>query len=249
MERPSTAFEQRQAEPAVTECKRLPESLNQRLAAYASAAVAAGVGILALAQPAEAGIISSNANLTINLANSPQRLTIVKSVAGFEFTDTNRLNPVHLGEQGLFNLRALHSGTKTNPGEVARLASGQSVGPGMFFTANPADMAAVSAGGKLLFNWPNQKGYLGFDFTKTQLGKNGSTYFGFVCMSVTVSSKKKDIIGKVTGWAYESTKKQAIVTAPCGKAAKTPEPGSGSLELLALGAAGLLLLRNRRRVA
>ena len=57
----------------------LPEGVNKRLTAYALAAGAAGVGVLALAQPAEADIIVKSENIVINSSHPNETLTIVGS--------------------------------------------------------------------------------------------------------------------------------------------------------------------------
>lgn len=62
--------------PLTRSATNLSANLNQRLLGYATAATAAGVGALALAQPAEAKIIYTAANIPITVNGSPVQLDL-----------------------------------------------------------------------------------------------------------------------------------------------------------------------------
>src|ERR1700720_3949367 len=67
----------------------LSESINQHLNMYALAATAAGVGFLALSQPAEAKIVYTPASVTIVPNNTITLDLNHDGVADFSFKDTS----------------------------------------------------------------------------------------------------------------------------------------------------------------
>ena len=78
----------------------------------------------------------------------------------------------------------------------------------------------------------NKSGYLGFEFTF-----GGKTHFGCAHLNVTTFP----VEGFISEFAYDSVPGQSI---QAGQTSAIPEPGT--LSLLALGAAGLAVLRKRK---
>jgi hypothetical protein len=74
--------------------------------------------------------------------------------------------------------------------------------------------------------------------------QNGDTHYGWVRFSFE-DTNHDGWLDKltVTDWAYESVADHAITAGEI----PTPEPGTMSLSVLALGSAGVLALRRRRK--
>lgn len=207
-----------------TKPTQLPESLNSRLRAYALAASAAGVGLLALAEPAQANIVVDTTPISIGV-NSTEYLTI-NGVHQLQFINSS----IRFGSSGELNL--------FGPGHVINtpLPLDALIGPGGPFTTRGTNLARNSvtvANGP----WANQTGYLGFEFVS-----HSQTYFGWAHLKVTASGIYGDgETGYISEFAYETDPNTAI------KAGETAgEPGTPALVLMALGALGLGALRKRR---
>jgi hypothetical protein len=202
----------------------LPDGVNKRLTAYAPAAGAAGVGVLALAQPAEADIIVKSANIVINSSHPNETLTIVGS---------HRLNfhfyipPFGMPSTAISVAGEGASVLCTIPGPfVIHLYAGGPIGP-------PAGSSPFIPFGLFFFgSWGSRPGYMGFDFANR---------FGWAKM--TFNPFRTSAL--LTEFAYNTVPGQAIFAG----LTTVPEPGTAALALLALGALGLSALRGRKRSA
>jgi hypothetical protein len=229
----------------------LPEGLNKRLAVYALAAGAAGVGALALAVPADAAIISHSVSLGIP-CNSTTQLNIAGPVH-LSFFDLCGPVPnsggigLAVGAQGSIAV-AMSSGIVCPCGSrgplPARLPKGSPIGSRDSFGSGVIARSRTPQGHWGAFGPPN-RGYLGFEF-----GAN-SKHFGWVALSVfhvgvissrVNSSNQFGFVGLIKGYAYDTI---AGKTIDAGQT--VPEPTT--LSLLALGALGLFALRKRKRSA
>ena len=132
------------------------------------------------------------------------------------------------------------------------VAPGTVIGPGSTFTTGSNGILSKTSAVSPVFNqypWPNdstQFRYLGIEFQDAALGPG--TYYGWI----SVSAETDDSIATVNGYAYNSVANACIgagqTSGTCvNTLAQTPEPSS--LALLALGAAGLAVLRARRKSA
>jgi hypothetical protein len=211
----------------------LRSSTHQRLNMYALAAGAAGVGMLALTQPAEAKIIYTPANVTILGPHGSYRLDLNHDgVAEYTLGNTT----FHNTDQHIWNLS--ETGVAGNavvgtfiyrgfPESAHAFNKGDQIGPGLLFFQGPEKMVSFYSGGggySADGNWVNVRNrYLGLKFRIA-----GQTHYGWARFSVEVKTGPVRVIATLTGYAYESAADTAIV------AGQTSAPGAEALNLPAL---------------
>jgi hypothetical protein len=236
--------------PARTPAK-LSESVHQRLNMYALAAGAAGVGVLALSQPAGAKIVYTPAHRVIGPHQS-YKIDLNHD----KITDFTISNFATCGtDQCVYALfqkpRAGNSavGYNFNSGLMleSALKPGARIGPGGHFQKGTGALVeAVFSSGGLSTNvfgpWPNMKDrYLGLKF---QI--KGKTHYGWARLSVQVS--KTTITSTLTGYAYETIPNKPIIAgkengtddspALNTESLATPASAPATLGMLATGARG-----------
>jgi hypothetical protein len=230
--------------------KRLPQRstpalLNQRLNLYALAAGAAGVSLLALAQPAEAEVIFTPTHFVIGVGGIHSYDLDIDGdgVTDFAINAAHRCNT----DQCFYNLF-----DRVPPGngivgsargggwspEAAVLKRGTPIGPSQRFFGKVVSMASFYFGGggsSANGNWANVSNrFLGLSFKI-----NGETHYGWARLSV--KDAHLQITAVLTGYAYETVANQPIkagqtsgtdvgLTAP-----DTADPTHGTLGALALG--------------
>jgi hypothetical protein len=237
----------------------LSDSLNHHLNMYAVAAGAAGVGILALAQPAEARIVYTPANVQILGPRSFYLIDLNQDgVADFAITNTTNFNT----DQAFWDLFVRPNqgnavvGTfvyQGFPPNARALPLGARIGSaGQHFYSQPAKMESFYVGGggySAHGNWNNVTNhYLGFKF---QIA--GETHYGWARFDVRVLTGPVRINALLTGYAYETIPNRPIVA---GKTSGPAEPESPAffspppvprrlptLGLLAMGSSGLSVWR------
>jgi hypothetical protein len=241
------------------------DSIQRQLNMYAVAAGAAGVGILALAQNAEARIVYTPAHKTIGshstlsldlnhdgvvdftLSNSSE--ASVKWSSQFLSATGQASGNEVWGESRYFGAAALRAGTvirnnlRFGPGKH-QMAVVRLLHPSSRYTCRDP--------------WVNVKNrYLGLKFVI-----KGKTHFGWARLSVTCSTSPLPTVGAVlTGYAYETTPNKAIIAgktkgADDGSSMEQPDPVSltapapepATLGLLAMGAPGLSIWRREESV-
>ncbi|HXJ95586.1 MAG TPA: PEP-CTERM sorting domain-containing protein [Terriglobia bacterium] len=256
------AFDRNNNGPAA-KATRISERLEQRLAAYALAAGAAGVGLLAAA-PARADVIYTPANQT--LTNGTLIIDLNHdAVSDFQFTNFGGSLPCCVkrldGGQSVF-FRTLNVNGLGNPGNqvmlqgssAAALERGALIGPGANF-GSPRAMAGevyviaystgTGQGRKSAYPfgpWANN----GERFLGLMFDVSGQEHFGWAELTVTTGVTpgfpgSPFVTATLTGYAYDTVAGQSL-TAGQGQ---TSEPGT--LGLLALGSLGLGLWRRRKR--
>ena len=228
----------------------LGEQFHRRLANYAAAAGAAGVGILAMAQPANAEIVYVPENQPITtgayVAINPHGITVV-----------NLHNEPGATTSGITDeLWASGSVAAAAIARIAALKQGEPIGPGHRFS----DFGLLAFRWKTNYNgragttgsWVNvRQRYLGFEF-----GINGQAHYGWARLTV-MNGPGVSIKSILTGYAYNTIAGQQILAGqtsadlatqpdpealanqatPQLLAAEGPKPGT--LGLLALGSLGI----------
>jgi hypothetical protein len=237
-----------QSEPSQSRtAARVNAKLDKHLSAYVTAASAAGVGILALAQPAEARIVYTPTNtlvkdsVSIDLNQDGIADFAVGHFPGYSHSLLLDVNPLVTG-----------NAIRGRTGEAGAGFFGVPVGPGgKFATQNSylghgVYMARFFQYSQSAFTGPwagVTNRYLGFKFL---IG--GQTHFGWARLSV---SNIQNVI--LTGYAYETTPNKSIIEGHTSESASNSTPSelfapaceSPSLGMLARGADGLVLWRRR----
>jgi hypothetical protein len=231
----------------------LSDSVHHQLNSYALAAGAAGVGMLALAQPCQAKIVYTTAHITV---------------------PTNTLLPLDLNHDGVndlsftigaaadssflfaYNLRTNGVvGEAQNYRFASALKPGAHIGAERKFLAGPKpDLLwgdyASSGGGGTLGKWKNADDrYLGVKFSI-----KGKIHYGWVRLRVSLPSR---IDAVITGYAYETIPGKAIIAGRTKGLSDGVEqsdaavpvvatPQSATLGLLALGSNGWSISRREK---
>jgi hypothetical protein len=227
------------------------ESLHHQFNMYALAAGAAGVGLLALAQPAEAKIVYTPTHHVIG-KNGRYKLDLNHDkITDITLVDTygcntdycyGRLSAIPAGGNGVEGKR----GFLSIPYAYA-LKHGALVGPKQPFSGQL--MASDNVG--TLGQWLNvSNGYLGFKFEI-----KGKTHYGWA--RLTVTDKNVVITATLTGYAYETIPGKPIIAgqtkspddAGVEESRNLPAPESASLGALAMGAPGLSIWRRKESAA
>jgi hypothetical protein len=244
----------------------LSETTDHRMKLYAVAAAAAGVSMLALAQPADAEVVITRKNIPIPLGSYDTGTFPVPidlnhdGINDFSFSLSSFA--YHSFDAAL-EVRALTGGEVVgNEGKFPRpyasaLVRGAKIGPPAHFSAGAAGSATIARShgedinstfysrktyGKWGGNPPNR--YLGVKFLI-----DGEIHYGWVRLTVIWGPHRNDISATITAYAYESVaNKPTFAGIPEGAADIQAQPkaeslGRASLGMLASGAAGLALWR------
>ena len=213
----------------------LSESLHHRLNSYALAASAAGVGMLALARPADGRIVYTHTNKKIvnNLPIDLNHDGIVDFSLSFSSKRTSMGNyTVYLNA-----VPRSMNGVVSSGKFAADLPSGVTIDSQQDFASGPKIMGTLgySHGHSACYGpWINKKRYLGFKFDIS-----GEQHYGWASLGLWCSRGfgGPKLFGHLRGYAYETIPNKPIIT---GKT-KGPDViavGTGSLGALAAGAAG-----------
>jgi hypothetical protein len=238
----------------------LSESVHHRLNAYCLAASAAGVGLLALAQPAEAKIVYTAANVRIGRVRyHPYYLDINHDgTADFMFSFNGEEGEYWLAvcpplPKGSKCTSAINSnsanevwGYKGNVfGWASALRRGVNIGPDRkHFIPNNVDMATMRCGsgtcnpprGPWAIDYPRSR-YLGLKFV---IG--GGIHYGWARIQVP---SPFDFNATLTGYAYETIHNKPIIAGKThGKDGLAVQPAS--LGALAAGSSALSTRRHNQ---
>jgi hypothetical protein len=226
-------------------------SFHSRLTAYAMAAGAAGVGLLAAAPPANAEIVFTHAHTTFT--NGQLFLDInhdgVNDFVLSIYTFVPGLKDRRMAARGLTPLNGVLGSNGSSYPPVA-LRPGYSIGPeGPFFQREaPAANVAATFGTVVTGPFPNAGNrYLGLKFNI-----DGQVHYGWAEVNVKagVSAHKPGISATLLGYAYETVAGEPLRAGQTSAKAETATtvPGA-SLAMLALGAPALNLWRREEREA
>ena len=221
---------------------QLSESLVHRLNLYALGATAAGVGMLACAQPAEARIIYTPAHV---------------SIGGFQPLDLNndgkadfyfRIRAGGTSSNGYASLAIsrVSSGSGVSNKVVApgfkaiAFKAGEQIGPRRRFESS-GRLAGVDRhkhSGQSTFKWYGQWGNNGTGLKNRYLGLrffiHGKLHYGWARVSVFVDGSRFSPPPLLTGYAYETTANKPIVAG--AKKSQNALTGHATLGHLAAGA-------------
>jgi hypothetical protein len=231
----------------------LSESVHQQLNMYALAASAAGVGILALAQPSQAKIVYTPAHKVIPMcAGNPQlcfRLDlnhdhIVDFTIPWSWFSGDGKNAYFLirpakykSKNEIWGEQLYTSGQRAFGFGASALPSGVSIGPNSFkfqpkqylWMWGRNDACGKSSAGCTFGQWKHVKNeYLGLKFYI-----KGKVHYGWARLNTNYQGRP--YIATLTGYAYETIPNKPIITG------QTKEPDvvtldPGSLGALAAGA-------------
>jgi len=236
------------------------ESVLRQLNLYTLRATAAGVGVLALAQPVEAKIVYTKADVRIYTVGAFHHSHIPLDLnhdgkTDFMFVTTNTITGTN--SWGRVNLRPVGRNGVEGSGNVDRLPKGKIIGPGHKFSAGLIEACHWDDGNGSYCNgnWDGTvQGYVGLKFRI-----QGKVHYGWARLSVNVDPVGFQINSvTLTGYAYETipskpivagqTKGDAEITGiglpnqdPLGPATVQP-----TLGLLAAGASGLSIWRREK---
>jgi len=237
---------------------RLNARLERSLLMYTAAAGAAGVGILALAPPAEAKIVYTAANVQILGPRSFYNLDLNHDgITDFRITNTTNYNT----DQAFWDLFVRPNqgnaaiGTfvyRGFPPNARALGLGARIGAaGEHLYSQSAKMVSFYVGGggsSAHGNWNNVTNhYLGFKF---QIA--GETHFGWARFDVRVLTGPVRINALLTGYAYETIPNRPIIAGQTSGPDEPENPASlttpappqpAMLGLLAMGSPGLSVWR------
>jgi hypothetical protein len=227
---------------------KLSESFRQRLNAYALAASAAGVGVLALAQSAEAKIIYTQTHVVIGTNHIYELDLNHDGIADFKidnhsfFTDTivATLSAVPIQANNAVVGRQLQIGS---PYYAYALTRGVAIGPKQPFVGG---WMAWSDGANRAGRWVNIRSrYLGLKFRV-----KGKIHYGWARLNVTVGNSR--ISATLTGYAYETIPNKPITAGATKGTDEGPDAAltmptfePATLGALALGAPGMSIWRRK----
>jgi hypothetical protein len=231
---------------------KLSQSLHRDVTAYALAAGAAGVSVLALSQPADAQIVYTSANerigrngqMLIDLNHDGTTDIVIREIPyGGTFPGNSLLAVTRAG-----------GGVKMGPNFAAAMAPGSEIGsPERFISGAAVMFLATDYGVYYGASWApfSSPRYLGIRFLI-----NGETHYGWARLRTRINYFKKDIEALLTGYAYETQANTPIRAGDQGKNGSDPNSsdrmflpqnreleGQSALGTLALGAGGLTAWR------
>ncbi len=203
------------------------------------AASAAGVGVLALAQPAEARIVYTPVHKVISLGH-PYALDLNNDGANdfeIEVASSTCLTSCHLRELIAFACQACEGNQISITGHdnnylpsAAALETGAKI-PGESSASDAALAQQLRLGSHYSYfgNWFNVKSrYLGLTFRI-----HGKKHYGWARLNVRTHKHPFTVTGTLTGYAYETVPNKAII------AGKTHGKEDATLGRLAQGASGM----------
>jgi len=239
---------------------QLSQTFTHNLNAYALAAGAAGVSVLAMMQPSEAEIIftpandtlpfNQNAVLDLNHDGMPDFRFFEFSFAPAYWIETLRMYPA--GGNGIVETSAgryaavLNAGATIGPKDVfarSEIKLGRS--RGFRSVSTSTSKRRKNKDGKLDYRrvygpWV----YAEDKFIGVSFKIDGATHFGWIRMSVPGSD---GVEGIVSGYAYQTVADQPIKAGQVKEAGNASEGKTGaeaSLGALALGSAGVGMWRD-----
>jgi hypothetical protein len=240
---------------------KLPVSVHHQLNMYTIAAGAAGVGMLALAQPVEGKIVYTPAHQSVLFAGINLDLNhdgiadfrLCYSNNTYHCTGTGPSRPPGYFEALLARPINTLNGVVGKGKLAAAIVAGKSIGGKRAFPIGDSIMALCSDSGTSFCYgpWLNiTNRYLGFKFVI-----KGKIHYGWARLNVNWKGPRAVDKATLTGYAYETIPNKAIIAGATKEAddenqpadvsfqTNTPEPAT--VGMLALGAPGLSIWRRK----
>lgn len=208
--------------------REFSEPINERLSLYALSASAAGVALLALAQPSQAEVVVTGVNVNIGHNGFYAIDLNHDGVTDFAIEDsfTGNLSVYFKNRMTVLAGHDAQILSSRDAGYAAALPSGAEIGPGSKWKAQSALLASswgFSSGVYTFGNWFRKRDrYLGLQF---QI--DGETHYGWARLSFRDNSATI-MRAHISGFAYETTPNQPIragQTENDNASAGTPESG------------------------
>jgi hypothetical protein len=243
----------------------LSDSLHHRLNAYAFAASAAGVSLLALAQPAEAKIVYTPAHVTFgggpcgSFGGKYYLDVNHDGIADFVFDWSGLGSRCTSGPIDLLVQPTSSNGVAGPYNWASRLGSGALIGPRqsfsgslmawIFFWGTGVRLNQCRGEGNWYYYCPNgsEQGYLGLKFSI-----HGQTHYGWARLNVFTNWNAPALITTLLGYAYETIPAKPIIAgrkhaadAKQSSPASLSAPEPASLGRLAQGAPGVAAWRGK----
>jgi hypothetical protein len=244
----------------------LSGSVQQRLNSYALAAGAAGVGMLALTQPAEARIVYTPADKNIEPHSRVDLDLNHDGIVDFSFKDFRTTNSFGSGTGRLSvfperKTNGIRGHSVSGQAYASALLPREQIGPKKHFLSRAGMMATSRnyqgpayrsrTSGVCTGAWAGVSNrYLGLKFTI-----QGETHFGWARLTVSCPYGSSTVTATLTGYAYETIPNRPILAGKeMGPEVAEPNPPSSTglstqqpatLGRLAQGAEGLVAWRKK----
>lgn len=240
----------------------LPESFHVQLDRYAAAATAAGVGMLALAQPSEAKIVYTPTHV----------LLAANQHYGIDF-ENNGTSDITLGrgagEGATYVFASGRNGVAAqmdNHRFAVAIHAGAQIDFSRHFVQSSSfepTLAIGSASNESSVKWRGQWADAGQGVTDRYLGvkftSGGQVHFGWARITITIGDPNRAAITKVllSGYAYETIPNKPIIAGKTtgsaddigdqanAKSPESPSPQPATLGLLAAGAPAISIWRRK----
>jgi|SRR5579863_2089804 len=253
--------------PRVKPAARLSDALSTRLNAYALAAGAAGVAMLACAAPADAAPVCKTVGAQLTRTSTFPLYLIDPAIPAFNIAQgTNAtfrsgtltgIGTIFWWNRGFFTPNTAGANVLLDDNRLpADVAAGAEIGPGgnfgkgtsygLLFTYGKGQVSFTGGGTKLRHEGNlnlTQNNYIGLQFTEA-----GAVHYGWARIAITFQDGGSDVKHAVTnilGLGYESKANTPIDAGSCGEQASVGGGGGNSssprasLGMLALGNAGV----------
>lgn len=227
--------------------KMASTNINRQIGAYSLAATAAGVSILALAQPARGEVIVTKK--TIPLLELSYLDINNDGINDFAFDNYFSFGSADLDVHGIAPGRGA---VVVGQFYASPLMRGANSGPAAHFSP-PSSYVGIERGFHVGYSNEKLEGPWGGNPTNRYLGVrfqiDGQLYYGWVRLTV-LTQPRGTFSATITGYAYETIPNKQILAGTAQNSARevqaqngTIKPAGASLGMLALGVDGLPLWR------
>lgn len=240
--------------------KTSPATIDDRAKLYSLVAAAAGVTLLALAQPAEAEVVITNKTIPIPVCAYPHFCPVSLDLNNDGIADLKFQIGTNFGASGGFSYLSVKGmagnavvgqGNHGSRGYVSALVRSARIGPSAHFRGTAGKFYLMEEQGCSMGTCSLPVGKWGGDhpnrFVGVKFKINGATHYGWVRVTVTTSTGRHYVSGTITEYGYETIANKTVLAGLASKNApndEASENNSGpSLGALALGAHGLALWR------